>query len=107
MGSPTEDDHTGLYFGDVPDDADFTAGRYAVLLYEQAGGSPDVDDELLASYVLIWTGKGEITADKVLANKAVQNKVTSAIDYYDDDGQTVVLTHTPTDAESTLTRMPS
>lgn len=46
-------------------------------------------------------------AAKLLTNKAVQNKSTGAIDYYDDDGETVVLTHTPTDVESTITRTPS
>jgi hypothetical protein len=46
-------------------------------------------------------------AAKLLVNKAIQNKVTGTIDYYDDDGETVILTHTPTDGESTLTRAPS
>lgn len=46
-------------------------------------------------------------AVKMLTNKAVQTKVTGAIDYYDDDGATVILTHTPSDTESTVTRTPS
>lgn len=46
-------------------------------------------------------------AAKSLVNKAVQNKNTGAIEYYDDDCETVILTHTPTDGESTLTRTPS
>ena len=46
-------------------------------------------------------------AAKVLVNKAVQNKSTGAIEYYDDDGQTVILTHTPTDEESAIIRTPS
>lgn len=46
-------------------------------------------------------------AAKLLVNKAVQNKVSGAIEYYDDDGETVILTHTPTDAESAITRTPS
>jgi len=46
-------------------------------------------------------------AAKLLINKAVQNKVTGVISYYDDDGEAIVLTHTPTDGETTLTRMPS
>jgi hypothetical protein len=46
-------------------------------------------------------------AVKMLINKAVQTKSTGAVDYYDDDGQTVILTHTPADAESTVTRTPS
>jgi hypothetical protein len=44
---------------------------------------------------------------KMLVNKAVQNKSTGAIDYYDDDGQSVVLTHTPAETESSVTRTPS
>jgi len=46
-------------------------------------------------------------AAKVLTNKAIQTKATGVIQYYDDDGETVILTHTPTDGESTLTRTPS
>ncbi|MHC4388777.1 MAG: hypothetical protein ACYSX1_09230 [Planctomycetota bacterium] len=45
-------------------------------------------------------------AAKLLVNKAVQNKVTGAIDYYDNDGETIILTHTPTDEQSNLTRTP-
>lgn len=46
-------------------------------------------------------------AAKVLINKAMQNKSTGGIQYYDDDGTTVILTHTPTDEQSTIIRMPS
>jgi hypothetical protein len=46
-------------------------------------------------------------AVKVLVNKAVQTKSTGAIEYYDNDGQTVILTHTPDDTESTITRTPN
>ncbi len=46
-----------------------------------------------------------LTAAKILANKAVQNKSTGAIAYYDDDGQTVIMTHTPSDGESSIVRM--
>lgn len=46
-------------------------------------------------------------AAKMLLNKAVQDKLTGAIRYYDDDGETVILTHTPSENESSLTRMPS
>jgi hypothetical protein len=45
-------------------------------------------------------------AAKSLVNKAIQNKNTGAIDYYDDDEQTILFTHTPTDDESTITRTP-
>lgn len=46
-------------------------------------------------------------AVKILRNKAVQTKATGAVVYYDDDGVTPILTQTPTDAASTLTRTPS
>jgi hypothetical protein len=44
---------------------------------------------------------------KILVNRAEQDKVTGAIKYYDDDGQTIILTHTPTDSDSQITRTPS
>jgi hypothetical protein len=46
-------------------------------------------------------------AAKVILNKAVQNKETGAIKFYDDDGETVILTHTPDDGESEITRTPN
>lgn len=46
-------------------------------------------------------------AAKMLLNKAVQNKLSGEIRYYDDDGVTAILTHTPNEDESTFTRMPN
>jgi len=46
-------------------------------------------------------------AAKLLVNKAIQNKATGAIEYFDDDGEIVILTHTPDDGESIVTRTPS
>jgi len=46
-------------------------------------------------------------AVKMLMNKAVQNKVTGSIQYYGDGGQTVILTHTPSESQTEITRMPS
>lgn len=46
-------------------------------------------------------------AAKVLVNKAVQNKLSGTITYYEDDGVTTFLTHTPSDEEATITRTPS
>lgn len=46
-------------------------------------------------------------AAKLLVNKAIQSKTTGAIEYFDDDGETVILTHTPADEASTITRTPS
>ena len=48
-----------------------------------------------------------LLAAKSLVNKAVQNKATGAIDYYDDDSETVILTQTPDDGQSTIVRAPS
>lgn len=88
-------------------DANIPAGRYAVQVFLQGGANPANGDSLLAGYEIVWSGTGRVTPDKLLANKAVQNKATGQITYYDDDGQTVLLTHTPMDAEAALTRTPS
>jgi hypothetical protein len=93
------------YVGDF--DANIPAGRYTIQMFLQAGSNPADSDELVGSGRLIWTGTAELTADKILANKAIQYKSTGAIAYYDDDGQTIILTHTPTDGESSITRTPS
>jgi hypothetical protein len=47
---------------------------------------------------------GLVKAIKLVKNKAVQDKLTGTIRYYDDDGQTVILTHTPDEDASNLTR---
>jgi len=47
------------------------------------------------------------TAVKMLINKAIQTKTTGAVVYYDDDGETPLLTLTPTDSEIDITRTPS
>lgn len=93
------------YVGDF--DTDIPAGRYSVQVFLQQGGSPAEDDELIGSGQIVWTASAELTVDKILANKAVQDKLTGKIDYYDDDGQTVILVHTPDETESTITRTPS
>lgn len=93
------------YVGDF--DSNIPAGRYFIQVFLQAGANPGDSDDFVGSGELVWTGGGELTSDKVLANKAVQDKLTGKIDYYDDDGQTVILTHTPTDEQATITRTPS
>jgi len=90
-------------------------------------GYPDfVMNDVIIDHPLIWEfDMGQSTSDltsivqgvietnsfdkaaKLLVNKAVQNKSTGAINYYDDDGETIILTHTPTDGESEITRTPS
>jgi hypothetical protein len=93
------------YVGDF--DGNIPAGRYSVQVFLQAGANPADGDTLVASAEILWSGTGKVTADKLLANKAIQNKTTGQIKYYDDDGQTVLMTHVPSDAEATITRMSS
>jgi hypothetical protein len=93
------------YVGDL--DTNISAGRYSIQAFLQAGANPVDSDDFVGSDEMIWRGGRRLTVDKILANKAVQNKVTGAINYYDDDDQTVVLTHTPTDDQSSITRTPS
>jgi hypothetical protein len=95
----------GLYYTNF--DVNIPSGRYVVNVYLRGGASPGVDDELVGYGEIIWTGNGELTTDKMLANKAIQDKLTGKIDYYDDDSQTVILTHIPADSESTFQRTPS
>jgi hypothetical protein len=111
-GHMADDYHVSLtdmsgsrYVGDF--DADIPAGRYSVQVFLQAGANPADGDSVVAGYEIVWSGTGRVTTDKLLANKAIQNKVTGVIEYYDDDGQTLLLTHTPTDAEATITRIPA
>jgi len=88
----------GHYRIDVPDGA-FAAGAGFVCILVQ----DSVDNSVMVESKEIQLTVSEI----VLTNKAVQDKTTGKIDYYADDGQTIILTHTPTDAESAVTRTPS
>ena len=92
------------YVGDF--DNNISAGRYSIQVFVQAGTNPADSDNLAGGDETVWSGAGKVTCDKLLANKAIQNKVTGEIKYYDDDGQTVLLTHTPVDAAATITRTP-
>ncbi len=87
-------------------DTNIPAGRYSIQAFLQAGANPADSDTFIAGEEIVWSGTGTVTAEKMLANKAVQNKSSGQINYYDDDGQTVLLTHTPTDAAATITRTP-
>lgn len=93
------------YVGDF--DSNIPAGRYSMQIFLQAGANPANGDTLVAGDKILWSGTGKVTADKLLANKAIQNKTTGQIKYYDDDEQTILLTHIPTDAEATITRIPN
>jgi hypothetical protein len=88
-------------------DASIPAGRYSIQVFIQAGANPADGDTFIAGEEILWSGTGMVTADKLLSNKAVQNKPSGQIKYYDDDGQTVLLTLTPTDSAAAITRTPS
>lgn len=87
-------------------DTNIPAGRYSIQVFLQVGANPADGDTFIAGEEIVWSGTGVVTAEKLLANKAVQDKSSSQIKYYDDDGQTLLLTHTPTDAAATITRTP-
>jgi hypothetical protein len=88
-------------------DSNIPAGRYSIQAFLQAGANPADSDNLVGDDEIVWSGTGKVTCDKLLANKAVQNKATGEIKYYDDGGQTVLLTHTPVDTAANITRTPS
>jgi hypothetical protein len=94
------------YVGDFPT-AITNAGRYGIQVFLQASANPADSDQLVAGREIFWSGKGEVTAEKLLADKAVQSKSSGEIKYYDDDGETLILTITPADGESSITRTPS
>ena len=88
-------DGGGCYVGDFDPDGD---GIVQVF---------DSSDVFVGSGEIYWSGVGEVTAEKMLANKAVQTKSTGKVDYYDDDGSTVLLSQTPADSDTEVTRTPS
>jgi hypothetical protein len=87
-------------------DTNIAAGRYSIQVFLQAGANPADGDTFITGEEIVWSGSGVVTAEKLLANKAVQNKSSGQIKYYDDDGQTLLLKITPTDAAATNTRTP-
>jgi hypothetical protein len=93
------------YVGDF--DSNIPAGRYSVQSFLQAGAYPVDSDSFVGSIEIVWSGTGKVRSDKLLANKAIQDKATGEIKYYDDDGQTVLMTLTPLDTIGAITRMPS
>jgi len=95
---------------DLSSDAFYSKGHdYSVVL---AGAT--IDGESVNAALAIFSIENRFggsflfeKAAKLLVNKAVQNKVTGVIDYYDDDGETVILTHIPAEGESIITRTSS
>jgi hypothetical protein len=91
-----------LYTGDF--DINVPPGRYYIQVFLQAGANPADGDSLVESTEFIWSGTGRITSDKLLVNKAIQNKSSGQIQYYDDDGQTVLVTLIPSEDQNSVTR---
>ena len=95
---------------DLSSDAFYSKGHdYSVVL---AGATIDGEsvNAVLAMFSIENRFGGSLLfekAAKLLVNNAVQNKVTGVVDYYDDDGETIILTHTPTEGESIITRTSS
>jgi len=88
-------------------DGNILGGSYSIQVFRQLDADPANTDPLVSSRQILWTGSGELTAAKILVNRAIQDKVTGDIDYYDDDGQTILLTHTMGDTQAYLTRTPN
>jgi hypothetical protein len=88
---PLTDKGGSRYQGDF--DPNIGAGPYSVQCFAQAGATPASSDTLIDSRTVHWTGTAELTAMKILANRMAANKNTGAVDYYDDDHQTVIFTH--------------
>jgi hypothetical protein len=112
LGGHTADDYdialtdrTGSrYVGDF--DAGIPSGSYCIQIFRQAGATPAATDVLVGSREILWTGTGELTAAKLLANRAIEDRMTETLDYYDDDGRTVLLSQTLHEGASTFTRTP-
>jgi len=95
---------TGVHLCEIDLSADefYAPGHdYAVVLSAAAIDGETVN-AVLGTFS-IENRHGDIAA-KMLVNKAVQNKATGVIEYYGSDGETVILTHTPADTESEITR---
>jgi hypothetical protein len=92
------------YVGDF--DGNIPPGRYSIQIFLQAGANPADGDTLISTDEILWSGSGKITAEKLLANKAVQSKSTGEIKYYDDDGQTILMTQSPSEDQTSITKTP-
>ncbi|MCJ7777792.1 MAG: hypothetical protein MUP16_05710 [Sedimentisphaerales bacterium] len=105
-----------LHIGDFPDEIT-TDGKYTWIARQRASeeAQPARTDERVSIGQTNWSGTGEITEDqellqkaaKMLLNKAIQTKLTGVIQYFDDDGVTEILTFTPTESDTQITRTPS
>jgi len=101
---PLTDKSGSRYVGSF--DAGIPGGSYAIQVFRQVGANPADTDPLVCSREILWTGTGELTSTKVLANKTIEDTISKTIDYYDDDGQTILLTLITSDEVDTFTRSP-
>jgi hypothetical protein len=101
---PLTDKSGSRYVGSF--DSSISKGCYCIQVFCQGGVSPANTDALVCSREILWAGAGVLTAVKMLANKSVQDRITHEIDYYDDDGQTILLTLVPDDNETTCSLTP-
>ena len=95
---------------DLSSDAFYSKGHDYSLVLAGATINSESVNAVLAMFSIENRFGGSLLfekAAKLLVNKAVQNKVTGVIDYYDDDGETVILTHIPAEGESIITRTSS
>lgn len=77
-------------------------------LYQSTGEIVAINTRFSTSYGRIDTGGARLDAAvKLLTNKVVQTKSTGAINVYDDDGSTAILTLTPTESETLITMTPT
>jgi hypothetical protein len=101
---PLADKGGSKHVGDF--DVNVPAGGYDVQVFLQAGANPANTDTLVSARTVTWTGTAELTTTGILANRAVYDKVAGLIDYYDDEGQAVIFTHTINDTAAAMTRAP-
>ena len=95
---------------DLSADAFYAAGHdYSVVL-----NGAIIDGETVNAVLAHFSIENRFTsqaffekAAKAIINKAVQNKSTGAIVHYDDDGSTPLVTLTPTESSTEITRTPS
>jgi hypothetical protein len=101
---PMTDKSGGLYASDFDDN--IPPGFYTLAIFAQGDSVPDSGDEIISSMQIFWSGSGVITAEKLLACRAIQDKLSGQITYYDYDGQTPILTFEPDEDAGSITRMP-
>jgi hypothetical protein len=95
---------------DLSSDAFYATGHdYSVVLVGSTIDSQTVNSVLATFSIENRFSSSDLIkkALKSLVNKAIQNKSTGAIVIYDDDGVTPLVTLTPTDSSTEITRTPN